>query len=249
MTAVGLRGIWLERQRVLDRGPRINRMYPRLLMQFDASISRAQLDSAYFNAGTAGVQKRPWKAHLKELRMTGELVAFAGDGSQYSMAIQYTGRGSMKDVFSLKWRKVGGSVVPAVMKVMDNSCHGHLEEAVTAVRHERMTRMMPEQYGLYGDVEVYILHAGAIGRRQTGRTVSLQLEANHGDDMAVAFQKLLDQGPDHIPRALDLWLGAVEFVAEWQFREGGGRQGRRYHFLLDFHAKNMCNLAWVRSHN
>ena len=145
MTAVGLRGIWLENQRGLDTGPRINKMYPRPLMQFNELTQCSQLDRAYFNAGVHGAHKRPRKSHVKELRMTGVLVALAGDGSQYSMVIQYTGKGDMKDVFSLNWRKVGGGVVPAVMKVVNTLYHGHLENEVTAVRHERMTRMMPER--------------------------------------------------------------------------------------------------------
>ena len=218
-------------------------MYGRLVLQFEDLVQQARLEAEYFNAGLAGTQKSPGKAHLKEFRMTGVLLAFQGE-HHYSMSIRYSGRGNCKDVYSLMWRKPGGGEVSAVMKVMKTKDYGTLQCDVSAVRHERMEGMVAEQYGLYKEVEVSILLPGEKGRQQLGYTVCLQIEADHGDDAAVAFQKALDQGS--CDSALKLWRGAVEFVTEWQFREGGGKEGTRHHFLKDWHPKNICALASVR---
>ena len=175
----------------------------------------------------------------------GRLVAPLDDQTQYSTGIWHRSSGSMKDVFSLNWRKPGGGEVRAVMKLVETRYLGELQRDARAACRERMTGMVPEQYGLHENVEVCTQHPGMLGMRQPGYTGSLQSEADHGDDVTVAFHKLLDDGQDCVRRALDLWRGAVEFIMEWQFREGGRREAWRYHFLLDVHPKNMCALAWI----
>ena len=215
-------------------------MYGQLLLQFDDLAPCARLEAEYFNARGACVQKNPGKSHLREFKMTGLLLAFEGE-HHYSMSIRYCGKGANKDVYSLMWRKPGGGDVQAVMKVMKTEHHDSLQCDVSAVCHERMQGMVAEQYGLYAGVEVSILYPGARGRQQLEYTVSIQFEADHGDDVAVAFQKALGRGWEQ--SALDLWRGAVEFITEWQFREGAGKEGKCHYFLLDLHPKNICALA------
>ena len=218
-------------------------MYGQLRLQFEDLEPCARLDAEYFNAGNAGTQKYPGKAHLKDFRMRGVLLALEGE-RHYSMPIRYSGRGACKDVYSLMWRKPeGGEEVRAVMKVMYTEHYGTLQGDVSAVCHKRMEGMVAEQYGLHEEVEVSILLPGGKGRQQLDYTVCVQIEADHGDDVGVAFQKALDQGS--YDSALDLWRGAVDFIMEWQFREGGGREGARHHFLKDWHARNICALASV----
>ena len=221
-------------------------MYRGLSLRFHQSTPYARVDPGNFDVSGYLHDMRLRRSNVRDLRMTGRLVALSDDETQYSMVIWYRGKGATKDVFSLTWRKPGGGEVQAVMKVVETRCLGQLQSDVRAACHERMTGMVPEQYGLYDNVEVSIQYPGMLVRRQPGYTVSLQLEADHGDDVAVAIQKLLlEDGQDCIRRALHLWRGAVEFIMEWQFREGGGRESRRYYYLLDVHPKNICALACV----
>ena len=218
-------------------------MYRQLSLHFHQLTPHAGADSEYFNARGARLYESLARSVVRDLRMTGRLVALLDDQTQYNMVIWYCSRGTTQDVFSLNWRKLGGGEVQVVMKLVEMRYLGEPRREVRAACHVRMTDMVPERYGLYENVEASIQHPGMLGRRQPGYTASLRLEALHGDDVAVAFQ--LEDMQDCVRRALDLWRGAVEFIMEWQFREGARREARRYYYFLDVNPKNKCALAWI----
>ena len=180
------------------------------------------------------------------MKMSGHLQVYPKCGMPYELlVITYSGRGINKDVYSVSLTKPDGSVVQAVMKVMASVHYSELKRDVEQALDPLVEGMMPEQYGLYQDVQVFMVEAEQTQRRRLDHQVCVQLEAYCGEDVAVQFDNLLrGQGQDRIDEALNLWSGAIRFWVKWQLSEDGRKRGK-HTFLLDLHPKNICRLAFV----
>ena len=226
-------------------------MYDKIVLEFDDNVVQGWLDADYFRAGWAGgnymTKKKHGWSHNHQLKQHGILQVYLQGGTLYrNLAIRYTGKGCNKDVYSVTLKNPeDGSEVRAVMKVMASKWYEALEVDVKQALDPRVAGMMPQQFGLYKDVQVITIEAGQTRRRSVSFEVCVQLEADCGEDVALQFDSILrGEGHDRIGKALDLWNGAIKFWLEWQLTEGRGKQ-EEHNFLMDMHNRNICRLVFA----